>query len=73
MPGPWWTGHRAVNWRASGAWAAGRGSHPRERKRTRAAGRTVDASAQEPQYEVESHKTGRSAVHRASALRKRSK
>lgn len=39
--------------------------------RTRAAGRTVDASKEEPQYEVESDKTGRSAVHRPGSLRKK--
>ncbi|MFI8005072.1 DUF2945 domain-containing protein [Streptomyces sp. NPDC086010] len=37
--------------------------------RTEAAGRTVDASRDEPQYEVESDKSGRSAVHRPDALR----
>jgi hypothetical protein len=41
--------------------------------RTRAAGRTVDASEDDPQYEVESDRTGRSAVHRPGALRKRGK
>ncbi|MGW5849141.1 DUF2945 domain-containing protein [Streptomyces sp. NPDC055254] len=40
-------------------------------KRTRAAGRTVDASAENPQYEVESDKSGRSAVHKPDALRKK--
>ncbi|MFJ6605791.1 hypervirulence associated TUDOR domain-containing protein [Streptomyces lydicus] len=39
--------------------------------RVRAAGRTVDASQDEPQYEVESDKTGRTAVHKPSALRKK--
>lgn len=39
--------------------------------RTEAAGRTVDASTDEPQYEVESDKSGRSAVHKPSALRKK--
>jgi len=39
--------------------------------RTEAAGRTVDASPDEPQYEVESDKSGRSAVHKPSALRKK--
>ncbi|MFE7932361.1 DUF2945 domain-containing protein [Streptomyces sp. NPDC057456] len=39
--------------------------------RTEAAGRTVDASNEEPQYEVESDKTGRSAVHKPGALRKK--
>ncbi|MFD9319456.1 DUF2945 domain-containing protein [Streptomyces sp. NPDC060053] len=39
--------------------------------RTEAAGRTVEASNEEPQYEVESDKTGRSAVHKPGALRKK--
>ncbi|MEW1613694.1 MULTISPECIES: DUF2945 domain-containing protein [unclassified Streptomyces] len=39
--------------------------------RTEAAGRTVDASKDEPQYEVESDKTGRSAVHKPESLRKK--
>ena len=37
-------------------------------KRTAAAGRTVDASPEEPQYEVKSDKTGRTAVHKPGAL-----
>jgi hypothetical protein len=42
-------------------------------ERTQAAGRTVDASKEEPQYEVESDKSGRSAVHKPGALRKKGK
>ncbi|MBF6353819.1 DUF2945 domain-containing protein [Nocardia higoensis] len=38
---------------------------------TEAAGRTVRASKDEPQYRVRSDKSGRDAVHRASALRRR--
>ena len=38
-------------------------------KRTRAAGRTVDASPDEPQYKVRSDKTGREAVHKPEALK----
>lgn len=34
-----------------------------------AAGRTVRASEDEPQYQVRSHKTGADAVHKPSALR----
>ncbi|MFJ5780033.1 DUF2945 domain-containing protein [Streptomyces sp. NPDC093094] len=41
--------------------------------RTEAAGRTVDASPEESQYEVRSDKSGRSAVHKPSALKKRKK
>lgn len=33
-------------------------------------GRTVNASKSEPQYEVESEKSGKHAVHRGDALRK---
>ncbi|GAA4800365.1 DUF2945 domain-containing protein [Streptomyces ziwulingensis] len=40
-------------------------------ERTEAAGRTVDASSDEPQYEVRSDKSGRSAVHKPSALKKK--
>ncbi|MER7490489.1 DUF2945 domain-containing protein [Streptomyces sp. NPDC126497] len=39
--------------------------------RTEAAGRTVAASEEEPQYEVRSGKSGRPAVHKPSALRKK--
>ncbi|WP_329192463.1 MULTISPECIES: DUF2945 domain-containing protein [unclassified Streptomyces] len=42
-------------------------------KRTKAAGRIVDASKDEPQYEVESGKSGRRAVHKPQSLRKRGK
>jgi hypothetical protein len=36
--------------------------------RTEAAGRTVDASKDDPQYLVKSDKTGREAVHKPGAL-----
>ncbi|NEA43774.1 DUF2945 domain-containing protein [Streptomyces sp. SID11385] len=39
--------------------------------RTEAAGRTVDASPEEPQYEVESDKSGKRAVHKPDSLRKK--
>lgn len=39
-------------------------------KRTEAAGRTVDASPDEPQFKVRSDKTGREAVHKPGALKK---
>lgn len=35
---------------------------------TREAGRTVKASPEEPQYKVESIRTGRTAVHKPEAL-----
>ena len=37
-------------------------------KETEASGRTVKASEDEPQYEVESDKSGRTAVHKPGAL-----
>ena len=37
-------------------------------ERTEAAGRTVDASPEDPQYQVRSDKTGREAVHKPAAL-----
>lgn len=40
-------------------------------KRTKPAGRIVDASKDEPQYEVESDASGRRAVHKPQSLRKR--
>lgn len=42
-------------------------------KRTKAAGRTVDATPEEPQYEVRSDKSGRTAVHKPSALKNKKK
>ncbi|NEY36357.1 HVA1 family protein [Streptomyces sp. PRKS01-65] len=40
-------------------------------RRTEAAGRTVDAAPDAPQYEVRSDKSGKRAVHKPSALRKK--
>ncbi|GAA4146193.1 DUF2945 domain-containing protein [Streptomyces tunisiensis] len=40
-------------------------------ERTEAAGRTVAASEEEPQYEVRSDKSGKTAVHKPSALKKK--
>ncbi|MEU6672706.1 DUF2945 domain-containing protein [Streptomyces sp. NPDC046925] len=40
-------------------------------ERTRVAGRKVDASKDEPQYEVTSDKSGRDAVHKPESLRER--
>ncbi|AQS66159.1 DUF2945 domain-containing protein [Streptomyces pactum] len=42
-------------------------------ERTEAAGRTVDASPDDPQYQVRSDKSGKSAVHKPSALKKKRK
>ena len=41
-------------------------------KRTEAAGRTVAASKDDPQYLVKSDKTGKDAVHKPDALKKKS-
>ncbi|GAA3399262.1 DUF2945 domain-containing protein [Streptomyces roseoviridis] len=40
-------------------------------ERTKASGRTVDASPDEPQYEVRSDSSGRTAVHKPGALKKK--
>jgi hypothetical protein len=40
-------------------------------ERTEAGGRTVDASPDDPQYEVRSEKSGNKAVHKPSALRRK--
>lgn len=59
-----------VTWKSHGSSTEG----TVERKitdRTEAAGRTVDASPDDPQYEVRSAKSGRTAVHKPSALRKK--
>ncbi|QMU77329.1 DUF2945 domain-containing protein [Streptacidiphilus sp. PB12-B1b] len=61
-----------VSWRSHGSTAIG----TVKRKLTgrgRAAGRTVAASPQEPQYVVESEKSGGTAVHKPQALTKRAK
>ncbi|MCF2436361.1 DUF2945 domain-containing protein [Streptomyces thinghirensis] len=42
-------------------------------ERTEAAGRTVDASPDDPQYQVRSEKSGKSAVHKPSALKRKRK
>ncbi|MFD7921684.1 DUF2945 domain-containing protein [Streptomyces sp. NPDC059740] len=40
-------------------------------ERTEEAGRTVDASPDDPQYKVRSQKSGKSSVHRPEALEPR--
>jgi hypothetical protein len=40
-------------------------------ERTEAAGRTVDAAPDDPQYRVRSDRSGKSAVHKPSALKKK--
>ncbi|MFI0508488.1 DUF2945 domain-containing protein [Streptomyces sp. WSLK1-5] len=59
-----------VTWRSHGSTAEGKVVRKLTR-RTEAAGRTVDASPDEPQYEVRSAKSGNTAVHKPSALRKK--
>ncbi|MFI1002744.1 DUF2945 domain-containing protein [Streptomyces galbus] len=59
-----------VTWKSHGSTAEG--TVEREiTERTKAAGRTVDASPDDPQYEVRSEKSGKSAVHKPSALHKK--
>ncbi|MFB8381178.1 DUF2945 domain-containing protein [Streptomyces rubiginosohelvolus] len=40
-------------------------------ERTEVGGRKVDASKEEPQYEVRSDKTGKKAVHRPESLKRK--
>ncbi|CAL9622959.1 DUF2945 domain-containing protein [Streptomyces sp. bgisy022] len=59
-----------VAWSSHGSEAEGE-VEKKITERTEAAGRTVDASPDDPQYQVRSEKSGRSAVHKPSALRKK--
>ncbi|GAA2882770.1 DUF2945 domain-containing protein [Streptomyces mexicanus] len=59
-----------VTWRSHGSQAEGE-VEEEITDRTEAAGRTVDASPDDPQYQVRSEKSGRAAVHRPSALKKK--
>ncbi|SNY50811.1 DUF2945 domain-containing protein [Paractinoplanes atraurantiacus] len=56
-----------VTWRSHGETVHGK-VEQKITKRTSAAGRTVDASPDDPQYKVKSDKTGREAVHKPGAL-----
>ncbi|MBV7672070.1 DUF2945 domain-containing protein [Streptomyces halstedii] len=56
-----------VAWRSHGQKTEGSVTRKVD-ERTEAAGRTVDASKEKPQYEVKSAKTGRKAVHRRESL-----
>ncbi|WP_448641276.1 DUF2945 domain-containing protein [Geodermatophilus sp. URMC 63] len=56
-----------VTWKSHGGEAEGT-VKKKITKETEAAGRTVKASPDDPQYEVESDKSGKSAVHKPSAL-----
>jgi hypothetical protein len=57
-----------VTWRSHGQQVHGE-VEEKITERTQAAGRTVDASPDEPQYKVRSDKTGREAVHKPGALK----
>jgi hypothetical protein len=59
-----------VAWKSHGSQAEGE-VEKEITERTEAAGRTVDASPDDPQYQVRSDKSGRSAVHKPSALKKK--
>jgi hypothetical protein len=60
-----------VSWKSHGGTAEG---HVEEKitEDTEAAGRTVRASPDDPQYTVRSEKSGRDAVHKPGALKKES-
>lgn len=60
----------SVSWKSHGQNVAGK-VKKKITDRTRAADRTVDAAKDDPQYEVESDRTGRSAVHKPGALSKK--
>ncbi|MGC5013378.1 DUF2945 domain-containing protein [Streptosporangium sp. DT93] len=60
----------AVTWQSHGNTVSGR-VEEKITKRTEKAGRTVEASADDPQYLVRSDKSGKTAVHKPSALRKK--
>ncbi|MCD0485425.1 DUF2945 domain-containing protein [Streptacidiphilus sp. ASG 303] len=59
-----------VSWKSHGSEAVGR-VEKEITSRSEEAGRTVDASPEDPQYLVRSDKSGRTAVHRPDALRKK--
>ncbi|MFD3675690.1 DUF2945 domain-containing protein [Streptomyces sp. NPDC058613] len=59
-----------VTWKSHGQKVTGK-VKKKITERTQAAGRTVDASDEQPQYEVESDASGRDAVHKPGALRKK--
>ncbi len=56
-----------VTWRSHGQTVHG-SVEKKITSETEAAGRTVKASKDEPQYQVKSDKTGREAVHKPEAL-----
>ncbi len=58
-----------VTWRSHGTEVHGT-VEEKITERTEAAGRTVDASPDDPQYRVTSDKSGRDAVHKPGALKR---
>jgi Hypervirulence associated proteins TUDOR domain len=58
-----------VSWKSHGSEATGKVQREITSD-TEAAGRTVRASQDDPQYEVTSDKSGRTAVHKPGALEK---
>ncbi|GAA0488137.1 MULTISPECIES: DUF2945 domain-containing protein [Streptomyces] len=61
-----------VTWKSHGSEAVGE-VEKKITQRTEEAGRTVDASPDDPQYKVRSEKSGGSAVHKPGALKKKGK
>ncbi|WP_030679264.1 DUF2945 domain-containing protein [Streptomyces rimosus] len=59
-----------VTWKSHGSEAVGK-VEKKITRRTEEAGRTVDASPDDPQYKVRSEKSGGSAVHKPGALKKK--
>ncbi|WP_409240377.1 DUF2945 domain-containing protein [Streptomyces sp. PA5.6] len=59
-----------VSWKSHGQTVPGK-VKKKITERTEVAGRSVDASKDEPQYEVISDKSGRNAVHKPGSLRKK--
>ncbi|SNS59122.1 Protein of unknown function [Streptosporangium subroseum] len=59
-----------VTWRSHGSSVSGK-VEKKITERTEESERTVDASPEDPQYRVRSDKSGKSAVHKPSALRKK--
>ncbi|AGP61521.1 hypothetical protein M271_50830 [Streptomyces rapamycinicus NRRL 5491] len=59
-----------ATWRSHGSQAEG-DVEEKITDRTEVAGRAVDASPDDPQYQVRSEKSGRTAVHKPSALKKK--
>ncbi|MDP9847231.1 DUF2945 domain-containing protein [Streptosporangium lutulentum] len=59
-----------VTWESHGSSTSGT-VEEKITERTEDSGRTVNASPEDPQYRVRSDRSGKSAVHKPSALRKK--